>query len=81
MKRFFIILLAATVFFIAGFAVGRFVMPRQVHITVVDINKLVDIIERYNKAKYELEGIKEWNEEAVIEPEEGEEEKNPTRKK
>ena len=71
-KRFITILLTAAIFFIAGFAVGRFVMPRQVHITVVDINKLVDIIERYNEAKYELKGIREWNEEAVIEPPEEE---------
>ena len=49
---------------------GRFVMPRRVEITVVDIIKLVDIIERYNEAKYELERIREWNEEAIVEPEE-----------
>jgi len=71
-KRFITILLIAAVFFIAGFAMGRFVMPRQVHITVVDINKLVDIIERYNEAKYDLERIKEWNEETMIEPEDEE---------
>ena len=69
MKRFFLILLIAAVFFIAGVAVGRFVMPRKIEITVIDINDLVDIIERYNETKYEFERIKEWNEEAVIEPE------------
>lgn len=76
MRRFLIILLTAAVFFIAGFAVGRFVMPRKVDITVIDIKDLVDIIERYNKTKYEFERIKEWNKEAIIEPEqEPEEEK------
>lgn len=70
MKRFLAILLIATVCFLAGVAVGRFVMPRAIHITVVDINDLVDIIERYNEAKHELEKIKEWNEEAIVESEE-----------
>jgi len=72
LKRFIIILLIVAIFFIAGFIIGRFVLPRQVHITVVDINKLVEIIERYNEAKYELEKIREWNEEAMVEPEEEE---------
>lgn len=70
MKRFFLILLIAAVFFVAGVAVGRFVMPRKIEITAVDINDLVDIIERYNEAKHELERIKEWNKEAIIEAEE-----------
>jgi len=70
MKRFFLILLIATVFFIAGVLVGKFVMSRKVHITVINIKDLVDIIERYNESKYELEKIKEWNEEALVEPEE-----------
>lgn len=70
MKKFLIILLIATVFFVAGVAVGRFVMPRKIEITVIDINDLVDIIERYNEAKYELEKIKKWNEEAIVESEE-----------
>jgi len=68
MKRFFIILIIAAVFFIAGVLVGRFVMPRKVEITVIDINDLVEIIERYNEAKYELERMKEWNESAVMNP-------------
>ena len=72
MKRFLIIVLVAAVFFIAGVAVGRFVMPRVIHITVIDIKDLVEIIERYNEATHELEEIKEWNEEA-IEPEPKEE--------
>jgi len=69
MKRFFLILLIVALFFIAGVVVGRFVMPRKIEITVININDLVDIIERYNETKYEFERIKEWNEEAVIEPE------------
>ena len=68
LKRFFIILFIAAVFFMAGVTVGRFVLPRKIEITVIDVNDLVDIIERYNEAKWELERMKEWNEEAVIEP-------------
>jgi len=67
LKRFFVALLIATVFFIAGMLVGRFVMPREIHITVIDVKDMVEIIERYNELKYEFEKIKEWNEEAVTE--------------
>lgn len=70
MKRFFLILLIAAACFLAGVAVGRFVMPRKVEITVININDLVDIIERYNEMKHELDEIKEWNEEAIVESEE-----------
>jgi len=72
MKRFLTVLLIAAIFFIAGFVVGRFVMPRKVHITVIDINKLVNIIERYNEAKCELDKIREWNEQAITESEQEE---------
>ena len=75
MKRFFIILLIAAVFFIAGVLVGRFVMPRKVEITVIDVNDLVEIIERYNEAKWEIEKMKEWNKDVVVEPELEEEKK------
>ena len=75
MKRFFIILLVAAVFFIAGVLVGRFVMPRKVEITVIDINDLAEIIEKYNEIKYEFEKIKEWNKEAMVKPEPEEENK------
>ena len=68
MKRFFLILLIVALFFIAGMAVGRFVMPRRIQITVININDLVNIIERYNEMKYESEKMKEWNEEAMIAP-------------
>lgn len=74
MKRFFIILLIAAGCFLAGVAVGRFVMPRRVDITVIDIRDLVEIIERYNESKSELEKIKLWNENAII-PEPEKEEK------
>ncbi len=67
LKRFFLILLIVAVFFIAGVAVGRFVMPRNVVIVTIDIKELVDIIERYNETKHEFEKIKEWNENAIIE--------------
>jgi len=70
LKRFFLALLMAAVIFIVGVAVGRFGMPRKVEITVIDIKDLVDIIERYNESKHELEKMREWNREAIIEPEE-----------
>ena len=70
MKRFFLILLVAAVFFIAGVLVGKFIMPRKIEITVININDLVEIIERYNEAKWEVEKMKEWNEETIVEPEE-----------
>lgn len=73
MKRFIIILLIAVACFLAGVAVGRFVMPRKIDIMVINIKDLVEVIERYNETKYEFEKIKEWNKEAIIEP--GEEEK------
>jgi len=75
LKRFFLALLIGAVIFIAGVAVGRFGMPRKVEITVIDINDLVDIIERYNEMKHELEKIKFWNEQAIIGPEPEEENK------
>jgi len=68
MKKFLAVLLIATVCFLAGVIVGRFVMSRKTVINVVDIKELVEIIERYNEAKWKLERIKEWNKEAVIEP-------------
>ncbi len=54
LKRFFVALLIAVVFFIVGMLVGRFVMPREIHITMIDVKDMVDIIERYNELKYEL---------------------------
>ncbi|KKM78687.1 hypothetical protein LCGC14_1357360 [marine sediment metagenome] len=68
LKRFLAILLVAAVFFIGGVTVGRFIMPRKIEITVIDIKDLVDIVERYNEAKYEFERIKEWNELTVMDP-------------
>jgi len=68
LRRFLTVLLIATIFFLAGVAVGRFVMPRKVHITVISIKDLVEVIERYNEAKYEFERIREWNEQVFAEP-------------
>jgi len=78
LKRFFVILFIAVIFFVAGVLVGRFVMPRTVVMITIDIKEVVDIIERYNEAKWEFEEIKKWNENAIIEsePEEQESEKN-----
>ena len=67
LKRFLAVLLIAAIFFMAGVLVGRFVMPRKVYITVIDIKDMVDVIERYNELKYEFEKIKEWNKETVME--------------
>lgn len=38
----------------------------------IDIKDLVDIIERYNEAKYELDKIRERNEQAITESEQEE---------
>lgn len=75
LKRYIGVLLVAAVFFIGGVVVGRFVMPRRVDITVIDIRDIVEIIERYNETKHEYEKIKEWNEQAIVEPESKEEKK------
>lgn len=69
MKKFLLALLIATVFFIAGGLVGRFVMPRKVIIVTIDIKELVEIIERYNEMKHELEKIDKWNEDVIVKPE------------
>jgi len=68
MKRFLAVLLIATVSFLAGMFVGKFAMSRKIVINVVDLKELVEVIERYNEAKYELERIKEWNEHVVTDP-------------
>ena len=67
MKKFLAVLLIAAVCFLAGVLVGKFVMSRKIVINVVDAKELVEIIERYNKAKYEFEKIKEWNKNVVLE--------------
>jgi len=68
MKRFIIILLIVAFCFLAGVAVGRFVMSRKIVINVVNIKDFVEVIERYNELKYDLEKIREWNEQAFAEP-------------
>ncbi len=73
MKRFLAALFIAAVVFVAGLLVGRFVMPRTLVIVTIDIKELVEIIERYNETKWEIEKIKEWNEDVIIEPEPEEE--------
>jgi len=50
-------------------------MPRTVNITVIDIRDLVEIIERYNESKSEIEKIKFWNEKAIVKPKPEEEKK------
>lgn len=74
-KRWLVTLLIAVGCFLAGVAVGRFVMPRKVDITVIDIRDLVEIIERYNESKSELEKMKLWNKQAIIKPPPEEEKK------
>jgi len=68
MKKFLAILLITVICFLAGVLVGRFVMSRKIVINVVDIKELVEVIERYNEAKYEFERMKEWNEGVVKDP-------------
>jgi len=68
LKRFLVALFIAAVFFVTGVLVGRFVMPKEIHINVIDVKDMVDVIERYNELKYELEKIKEWNKKAIAEP-------------
>ena len=68
MKKFLAVLLIATVCFLAGVLVGRFVMSRKIVINVVNIKDLVEVIERYNELKYDLEKIREWNEQIFAEP-------------
>ena len=68
MKRFFLILLIAAVCFLAGVLVGKFVMSRKIVINVVNIKDFVEIIEKYNELKYDLEKIREWNEQMFAEP-------------
>lgn len=74
-KRFLVTLLVAALIFIAGVAVGRFVMPSKVEIVVIDIKDLVEIIERYNEASHEFEKIEKWNKQVMIKPELKEEKK------
>ena len=69
MKKFFAILFIAAALFIAGVLIGRFVMPRKIHITVIDIKDLVEVIERYNELKHEFDEIKKWNKDAIVKPE------------
>lgn len=74
-KRWLVTLLIAVGCFLVGVAVGRFVMPRKADITVIDIRDLVEIIERYSEASHEFDKIKEWNKQAIVEPESKEEKK------
>ena len=68
MKKFLAVLLIAAVCFLAGVLVGKFVMSRKIVINVVNIKDLVEVIEKYNELKYDLEKIREWNEQMFAEP-------------
>lgn len=68
MKKYLAVLLIAAVCFLAGVLVGKFVMSRKIVINVVNIKDLVEVIERYNELKYDLEKIREWNEQMFAEP-------------
>jgi hypothetical protein len=76
-KRFLAILLIAALLFIAGVAVGRFVLAPRVEIVVVDVEKLAELIEKYNvladEIREEFAAIKEWNKENITEPQPEEE--------
>ena len=68
MKKYLAVLLIAAVCFLAGVLVGKFVMSRKIVINVVNIKDLVEVIEKYNELKYDLEKIREWNEQMFAEP-------------
>lgn len=74
--RFIGIVSMAAAIFIAGVIVGRVVMPRKIEIVVVDVQQLVDIIEKYHKEKQELERMRFWNDKTIIklDPEEEDDE-------
>lgn len=71
-RRFIVSLLAAALIFIAGVVVGRFVLSPSAEIVVIDVEKLAVLIEKYNmmadEIRAEFEAMKEWNENALIEP-------------
>jgi len=71
MKRFFVSLLMAALFFISGVIVGKYVLSSSVEIVVVDVEKLAVLIEKSNaqaeEIKKEMTLMKEWNENALVE--------------
>jgi len=79
MKRFLISLLIVVLVFISGVIVGKYVLSSSVEIVVVDVEKLAVLIEKFNaqaeEIKKEMTLMKEWNENALIEPPEFEPEK------
>lgn len=70
-KRFLMTALVAVVTFIGGVLLGRFVLAPRIEIAVVDIDKVVNLVERYNvlgeEIKKEFKAIKEWNKETRTE--------------
>lgn len=80
-KRFLLACLAAALCFIGGVAVGKFVLSPPVTIVVIDVDKVVWLLEKYNKVaeelKVELKKIKDWNKNALIDP--PPEEEKPTK--
>jgi len=72
MKRFLISLFIVALIFVAGTVVGKFVLSPPVEIVVIDVDKLVWLMEKYNvladEIREEFEAMKTWNENALIEP-------------
>jgi len=84
LKRFLISALLAALIFIGGVLVGKHILSAPVEIVVIDVDKLVWLMEKYNtladEIKKEMAKIKEWNDQALSkEPSTKEEEKKWTR--
>jgi len=73
LKRYATVLIIVSISFISGVLVGRFVLSPKIEIAVVDIDKVVNLVERYNvlgeEIKKEFKAIKKWNKEAITEEE------------
>jgi len=78
-KRFLLSSLLATLIFIGGVLVGKHILSAPIEIVVIDVDKLVWLMEKYNaladEIKKEFKLMKEWNENALIEPPEFQPEK------
>ena len=72
MKRFLLSSLLAALIFIAGAMVGKYILSPPVEIMVLDVDALSTLIEKYNdqadKIREEFKAMKEWNENALVDP-------------
>jgi len=72
LKRFLISALLAALIFIGGVLVGKHILSAPVEIVVIDVDKLVWLMEKYNtladEIKKEMAKMREWNERALTDP-------------